>query len=155
MREANRDHFQIAEPRHPAVVLRRRAPARLIADLGRADAGAFADGELVGFARLSNVVLGAFRNAYLGYMVGRAHGGPRRRDAARPPRGRARVGARPAPRPGRRAHDNPGSLRVMEKAGFRREGLALNYLELDGAWRDHMIHAVTREDSFDLPDLAV
>ena len=39
----------------------------------------------------------------------------------------------------------------MEKAGFRREGLALNYLELDGAWRDHILHAVTREDPFDLP----
>ena len=56
LRVANRDHFQIAEPRHPE--------AFFTLDRQR---------DLVGFARLSNVVLGAFHNAYLGYMVAEAH----------------------------------------------------------------------------------
>jgi ribosomal-protein-alanine N-acetyltransferase len=151
LREANRAHFQIAEPRHPPdffTVERQRA---IVAASDGLMPGAFADGELVGFARLSNIVLGAFRNAYLGYMVGRDHNGRgigtllvRHAVALAWDRELHRVQA--AVRT-----DNPGSLRVMEKAGFRREGLALRYLELDGAWRDHVLHAITREDPFEAP----
>jgi ribosomal-protein-alanine N-acetyltransferase len=41
---------------------------------------------------------------------------------------------------------NTPSNRVMEKAGFRREGLALNYLKINGVWEDHVLYAVTAED---------
>lgn len=151
MREANRDHFQIGEARQPPSWFTLETQRDRIATSDGLMLGAFVDGELVGFARLSNVVLGAFRNAYLGYAVDRRHNGRgigtllvRHAVALAWERGLHRVQA--AVRT-----DNPGSLRVMEKAGFRREGLALNYLELDGAWRDHVLHAVTREDPFDLP----
>ena len=36
---------------------------------------------------------------------------------------------------------NAPSLRVAEKAGFRREGLALAYLNIAGEWRDHLMFA--------------
>jgi [ribosomal protein S5]-alanine N-acetyltransferase len=36
---------------------------------------------------------------------------------------------------------NVPSLRVAEKAGFRREGLALRYLKIAGEWRDHAMYA--------------
>jgi len=36
---------------------------------------------------------------------------------------------------------NAPSLRVAEKAGFRREGLALRYLNIAGEWRDHLMFA--------------
>jgi ribosomal-protein-alanine N-acetyltransferase len=35
---------------------------------------------------------------------------------------------------------------VLEKLGFREEGLALRYLRINGVWEDHRIFAVTREE---------
>ena len=42
--------------------------------------------------------------------------------------------------------DNTASLAVVRKLGFRDEGLRLNYLHIDGAWRDHRSFALTTED---------
>ncbi|EKE69406.1 GNAT family N-acetyltransferase [Oceanibaculum indicum] len=41
---------------------------------------------------------------------------------------------------------NESSRRVLEKAGFSREGLARGYLKIDGAWQDHLLFAILRED---------
>jgi len=41
---------------------------------------------------------------------------------------------------------NARSNRVMEKAGFRREGLAVRYLRIAGVWEDHSLYAMTAED---------
>lgn len=152
LRRANRDHFQIAEPRRPDSFFTLEPQRSLLAESTGTMVAAFGDGgAMLGYARLSNVVRGAFDNAYLGYAVGRAHGGRgigtllvRHAVARAWELGLHRVQA--AVRT-----DNPASLRVMEKAGFRREGLALRYLNLDGAWRDHVLHAVTREDPFEAP----
>ena len=38
------------------------------------------------------------------------------------------------------------SHRVLEKVGYRREGMALRYLYIAGAWEDHVLYALTRED---------
>ena len=35
--------------------------------------------------------------------------------------------------------------RVLEKNGFREEGFAENYLQIDGNWRDHVLFGLTRE----------
>ena len=42
--------------------------------------------------------------------------------------------------------ENDASLRVMAKAGFRREAELKSYLDIDGAWRDHLGFALTTED---------
>ena len=42
--------------------------------------------------------------------------------------------------------ENTASLRVVEKLGFRLEGQAPRYLHIDGAWRDHLLFAVTAEE---------
>jgi ribosomal-protein-alanine N-acetyltransferase len=42
--------------------------------------------------------------------------------------------------------ENAASLRVLEKLGFREEGLFRRYLDVDGAWRDHLCYALTVED---------
>ena len=39
--------------------------------------------------------------------------------------------------------ENAASLRVVQRLGFREEGLARDYLYIDGAWRDHLLFAVT------------
>jgi len=41
---------------------------------------------------------------------------------------------------------NERSLRVIEKLGFRKEGLAERYLQIAGKWEDHVIFAKTREE---------
>jgi len=40
---------------------------------------------------------------------------------------------------------NVASRRVLEKNGFREEGYAENYLQIDGKWADHVLFALTRE----------
>ena len=42
--------------------------------------------------------------------------------------------------------ENLPSLRVLEKLGFRQEGVFQRYLDVDGAWRDHLCFALTTED---------
>ena len=34
----------------------------------------------------------------------------------------------------------------MEKLRFREEGVALRYLEINGAWEDHVRYAITTEE---------
>jgi len=108
--------------------------------------GIFAGDELVGYANLNAVVRGVFQNAYLGYAVGAAANG--RGYATDAVREVARVGfaelglhriqAAAIPR-------NTASIRVLEKAGFRREGLAERYLLIAGTWEDHVLFARTND----------
>jgi [ribosomal protein S5]-alanine N-acetyltransferase len=42
--------------------------------------------------------------------------------------------------------ENRPSRRVVEKLGFREEGLRRRSLHIDGAWRDHLCFALTVED---------
>lgn len=42
--------------------------------------------------------------------------------------------------------DNARSIRVLEKAGFRREGLLRSYLRINGAWQDHYLYALIATD---------
>jgi ribosomal-protein-alanine N-acetyltransferase len=41
---------------------------------------------------------------------------------------------------------NARSLRVAEKCGFRREGLALRYLHIAGVWEDHVMFAKVSDE---------
>ena len=41
---------------------------------------------------------------------------------------------------------NAASLRVAGKCGFRREGLAKNYLQIAGKWEDHVMFAKVAEE---------
>jgi ribosomal-protein-alanine N-acetyltransferase len=43
--------------------------------------------------------------------------------------------------------ENTNSLRVVEKLGLTEVGYAPRFLHIDGAWRDHRIFAVTREEA--------
>ena len=103
--------------------------------------------ELVGWANLSAVVRGSFQNAYLGYSVdesanGRGYATAAVREATRlafAELGLHRVQAAVIPR-------NAGSIRVLEKAGFRREGYAQRYLLIGGAWEDHILFARTSDE---------
>ena len=45
--------------------------------------------------------------------------------------------------------ENAASLRVVEKLGFRTEGLRPRYLHIDGDWRDHLVFALNAEEVAD------
>jgi CelD/BcsL family acetyltransferase involved in cellulose biosynthesis/RimJ/RimL family protein N-acetyltransferase len=42
--------------------------------------------------------------------------------------------------------ENAASRRVVEKLGFREEGVRVREVHIDGAWRDHICYAITAED---------
>lgn len=42
--------------------------------------------------------------------------------------------------------ENTASLRVVEKLGFREEGMRLSFLHIAGAWRDHRSFALTADE---------
>jgi ribosomal-protein-alanine N-acetyltransferase len=105
------------------------------------------DGSLAGRITLSSVVRGAWQNANLGYWVDEGRGGRGFASAAVSLAvGFAfdrlalhRVQAAVMPR-------NERSWRVLERNGFRLEGLAQRYLNINGVWEDHRIYARTREE---------
>jgi ribosomal-protein-alanine N-acetyltransferase len=41
---------------------------------------------------------------------------------------------------------NAKSRAVLERAGFRKEGFAPKFLQIDGAWQDHVLYGLPRED---------
>ncbi|WP_104817956.1 GNAT family N-acetyltransferase [Kitasatospora sp. MMS16-BH015] len=43
--------------------------------------------------------------------------------------------------------ENVPSRRVVEKLGFREEGMRPRYLHIDGDWRDHLVYALTVEEA--------
>ncbi len=108
--------------------------------------GVFTAGTLAGRVALGNIVRGPFQNAYLGYGIDERHAGRGIGTVAvceaievAWAEGLHRVQAAVSP-------SNVASKRVLEKAGFRREGLALRYLRLDGRWTDQELWAITVED---------
>jgi ribosomal-protein-alanine N-acetyltransferase len=104
-------------------------------------------GSLAGQVTVANVVRGAFQSASVGYWVDRDVAGRGVMPTALAlvvdhclgPVGLHRVEANIRP-------ENGPSLRVVRKLGFREEGLHPRFLFIDGAWRDHLSFAVTRED---------
>jgi ribosomal-protein-alanine N-acetyltransferase len=101
---------------------------------------------LVGGLTLSNVRRRAAQFATLGYWMGREYAGrgimteavgaviPFTFDTL----GLHRLHAACIP-------SNMPSRRVLEKNGFKEEGFADNYLQIDGKWSDHVLFGLTRE----------
>ncbi|MFJ8589568.1 GNAT family N-acetyltransferase [Streptomyces sp. NPDC093595] len=143
----NRDHLRPWEPRRTEDFFTEQGQADRVCDhLKQRDAGSLfpwvlADGhEVVGTVTLSNVALGPFRSANLGYWI----------DARCVGRGWATVVVTAACQ----AADeqlglhrveagtvlaNRPSQRVLEKCGFALIGTAPDYLHIDGEWRDHVL----------------
>jgi ribosomal-protein-alanine N-acetyltransferase len=157
LRVANRDFFQPWEPTREESAYRLEGVAaelELSADLWDRDDGYVfgifendRDETLVGGIALRNVVRGAWQNAMLGYWISETHNG----------KGYATEAVQLATRfafdhahlhrvqAGTLLH-NIASQRVLEKAGYRFEGVALRYLRIDGRWQDHRMYAITIED---------
>jgi ribosomal-protein-alanine N-acetyltransferase len=105
------------------------------------------DGHLVGQITVASVVRGAAQSASVGYWVSEHVAGQGVMPSALSmvvdhcfgPVGLHRVEAQVRP-------ENRPSCRLVEKLGFRQEGLHQRLLHIDGDWRDHLCFAVTAED---------
>ncbi|MEU6646740.1 GNAT family protein [Saccharomonospora sp. NPDC046836] len=105
------------------------------------------DGVFAGQITLGNVIRASLRSAWVGYWVSSelAGGGVATAavalvtDHAFAVAGLHRLEATVRP-------ENGPSLRVLTKTGYRQEGLFLRYLDVAGAWRDHLSFAITVEE---------
>ena len=105
------------------------------------------DGQFVGQLTVGNITHGALRSAWIGYWVASSVIGGGVATAALAlgldhcfgavALHRVEATVRP---------ENAASRRVLAKVGFREEGLLRRYLDVDGAWRDHLLVAVTIEE---------
>jgi ribosomal-protein-alanine N-acetyltransferase len=105
------------------------------------------DERLAGVYNLSEIVRGAFQNAYLGYYAFVPHAGRGAMRQAMPlvfehafdQLGLHRLQANVQP-------GNAASRALLAATGWREEGFAPRYLRIDGAWRDHVMYAITAEE---------
>jgi ribosomal-protein-alanine N-acetyltransferase len=105
------------------------------------------EGRLAGQVTIDNVVRGALRSGHLGYWVDQAVSGRGLAtlavalvcDHAFGPAGLHRLQADIRP-------ENLRSQRLVERLGFRHEGVLRRYLDIDGDWRDHLSYALLAED---------
>jgi ribosomal-protein-alanine N-acetyltransferase len=105
------------------------------------------DARLIGGLNLSNVRRGVAQAASLGYWMGAPFAGQGlMTDAVRTIVPFAfdvlrlhRLEAACLP-------SNAASQRVLEKAGFTREGRARRYLKINGQWQDHDLFAILQDD---------
>lgn len=143
----NRDHLEPWEPvRSEEFFTTEGQSANIGGKLGMFAAGTgvpwilLAGDDAVGAMTLSGIVRGPFRSANLGYWVDREFNGKgigsaavaHVLEAARTELGLHRIQAATLPH-------NAASQRVLQRAGFQKIGLAPEYLQIAGAWQDHVL----------------
>jgi [ribosomal protein S5]-alanine N-acetyltransferase len=157
VRLANEDWLAPWEPsapvpwriRHTPAAYRamRRAAARRARSGTAVPLAVRVDGRFAGQVTVDNIVRGAKRSGELGYWIDRSVAGRGLAtlavalvcDHAFGPMGLHRLQADIRP-------ENGPSQALVERLGFRREGLLRRYLDIDGDWRDHLTYALLAED---------
>ncbi|MBB5910503.1 GNAT family N-acetyltransferase [Actinoalloteichus hymeniacidonis] len=157
IRLAERDHLETWEPSAPEGWEQRNtllswpgqwgAMRRLARHGSTLPFAILVDGRFVGQITVGNIVRGALCSGWVGYWVSRTMTGGGVGTAAlamvvdhcfgAAELHRLEATVRP---------DNAASLRILEKVGFRREGLFERYLYVAEMWRDHLCLAITAED---------
>ncbi|MEK7266804.1 MAG: GNAT family protein [Pseudomonadota bacterium] len=111
-------------------------------------------GDVIGGVTLSDIRLHASHSATIGYWIGEGH--------LRQGRGLAAVQLTLAHAFGEKRLNrveaacqpgNTASRALLSKAGFKEEGLARDYLFINGGWRDHLLFAATARDYSGAPAL--
>ncbi|MCJ8010948.1 GNAT family N-acetyltransferase [Paenibacillus sp. KQZ6P-2] len=156
LRLRNHDYLQpfepIRDPSYFTVEIQEKDILSGLGDIGEASSQLFGiflsvTDELIGRVALTGIARGPFQNANLGYFIaqeqqGKGYMTEAVKLAARyafNELGLHRIQAGVMPR-------NTPSQRVIEKVGFRCEGLAKRYLRINGVWEDHQLFAVTSEE---------
>ena len=111
------------------------------------------DNALIGGVTLTNIRLGASRSASIGYWVGAAFVRQGYARAAIAAMLRHAFGTMELNRIEAACQpENIASRTLLERLGFQNEGVARDYLFINGAWRDHLLYALTAAD-FESPTL--
>jgi ribosomal-protein-alanine N-acetyltransferase len=105
------------------------------------------DGGFAGQLNVAGIVRGSMDSAHIGYWVDQRHAGRGVMptavalvvDHCLGPVGLHRIEVNIRP-------ENVASRRVVEKLGFREEGVRERYLHIAGDWRDHVTYAFVRDD---------
>lgn len=105
------------------------------------------DGTFAGQLTVGNIIWGSARTAQVGYWIDEDYAGlgitptvlAMAIDHCFFEVGLHRIEATIRP-------ENVASRRVVEKLGFREEGIRRRCLHVDGGWRDHICYAVTTEE---------
>lgn len=156
LRSESRDFLTPWEPAWPRDALTQAAFRRRLRQIARdrqaGEAYGFFiigrdDGTLMGGVTLSEIRRGVAQTATLGYWLGEPYAGKgymAEAVAALLPfvfdtLGLHRLEAACLP-------ENEPSRRLLERSGFRHEGLARAYLKIDGQWRDHLLFALLEGD---------
>jgi ribosomal-protein-alanine N-acetyltransferase len=143
LRESSRNYLTPWEPIWPSDDLTRSGFRRRL----RRYAEDVADGAMIGGVTLANVRRGIVQAGTIGYWVGQPHAH----------RGYMTTALRvllPSLFGELNLHrieaacipSNAPSIRVLEKCGFSREGLARRYLCINGVWQDHLLFGLLHED---------
>lgn len=101
------------------------------------------DNQIIGSIGLSFVVRGPLQSCMIGYSLDQAYNGKGYMTEAVKQVVRYafdelkfhRVVGEASPR-------NPGSIRVLEKAGFHKEGISRSNVKINGKWEDHQVLAI-------------
>jgi ribosomal-protein-alanine N-acetyltransferase len=156
LRAASREFLEPWEPTWPADDLDRTAFRRRLRrhreEISGDEAYPFLifesrSDQLVGGLTLGQVRRGVAQTATLGYWMGEAHAGRgHMTQAVRAVLDHAfgtlalrRIEAACLP-------NNSRSIRLLERVGFRREGIARAYLQINGRWQDHAFYAILDSD---------
>ena len=111
------------------------------------DLGIFKDEKLIGKIKLSNIVYGILRNAFVGYSIDKVHQGKGYMKEALntvcsyafEEMGLHRLEASTL-------MDNSRSQGVLKACGFNELGISEKYLYINGEWRDHKIFYKVNDD---------
>lgn len=101
------------------------------------------DDALIGTINLFQVLRGSLQSAFIGYFLNQKHNGKGYTTEAAKLLvqyafnelilHRIEAGVMP---------HNIGSIRVLEKAGFHKEGIAIKNVKINGKWEDHQVLAI-------------
>lgn len=103
--------------------------------------------ELIGSIGLSEIMRGPLQSCFIGYSLDKEHNGKGYMteavklavDFAFKELKLHRIEAGVMPH-------NLGSIRVLEKAGFHKEGIARKNVHINGRWEDHQVLAIISEE---------
>ncbi|MBP1744919.1 MAG: ribosomal-protein-alanine acetyltransferase [Firmicutes bacterium] len=108
--------------------------------------GIFKEEELIGRVRISNVIYGVFKNAFIGYSIDeKEQGKGYMKQAVKLSCGYAFEFMDLHRMEASTLVDNIKSQRVLLSCGFKKVGLSEKYLLIHGKWRDHVNFALINE----------
>ena len=102
--------------------------------------------KIIGDISFTNIIRGAFQSCFMGYKLGQQYNNlglttealAQGIDYIFKDLHLHRIEANIMPR-------NQASIKVIQKLGFEEEGLAKNYLEINGVWEDHVHYSLINE----------